>query len=58
MALHRGMVHAHRLQQRVQRHVADVFVIIQQEPAQNVDSKNSGVGNVRGGSREGQAFKL
>lgn len=40
MALNRGMVHAHRFQQRVERHVADVFVIIQQEAAQDVYSKN------------------
>ncbi len=47
MALHRRVVHAHRLQQRVQRHVADVLVIIQQEAAQDVHGQNS-VGGGRG----------
>ncbi len=41
VALHRGMVHAHRPQQCVQRHVADVFVIIQQEATKDVHSQDS-----------------
>ena len=41
MPLHRGVVDRHGLEKSVERHVANVFVVIQQEPTQDIDSQNS-----------------
>ena len=40
MPLHRGVVDRHGLEKSVERHVANVFVVIQQEPTQDIDSQN------------------
>lgn len=40
MALHGLVVHGDRLQQRVERNIADVLVVVEQETTKNVDGKH------------------
>ena len=41
MSLDRGVVHVDSLEEGVQRHVADVLVTVEEEPAEDVDRQHA-----------------
>jgi len=55
MPLHRRRVRVHRSQQRVQRHVPNVLVRVEQETSQNIDSQDA-QSTLRAGTENGEAL--